>query len=125
MLAPTKKAPKLDKSPWDRTPARFDVGDPEYAESQMPELHALYDQAIYEVDEIKRMELVWAMNEIHMTEGPYFIGTVCNTPRIIIVSKDLENVPTRDQLKLGGFCNPWIIPYPAIVNPETFSFKNV
>jgi len=116
---------ELDKSPWDRTPPRFDVSDPEYAESPIPQLHALYDEAIYEVDEIKRMELVWQMNEIHMTEGPFFIGTIGNTPRIIIVSKDLENVPTRDQLKLGGFCNPWIIPYPAITNPETFSFKNV
>ena len=120
-----KEGTELDKSPWDRTPARFDVSDPEYADSPMPRLHALYDQAIFEVDEIKRMELVWEMNEIHMTEGPYFLGTIGNTPRIIIVSKDLENVPTRDQLKLGGFCNPWIIPYPAITNPETYSFKNV
>jgi peptide/nickel transport system substrate-binding protein len=116
---------QLDMSPWDRTPARFDANDPEYLESGIPQIHALYDQAIFEPDEIKRMELVWQMNDIHMTEGPYFIGTVCNTPRIIIVNKDLENVPTRDQLALGGFCNPWIIPYPAITNPETFSFKNV
>lgn len=116
---------ELDLSPWDRTPARFDVSDPEYAETQMPTLHALYDEAIFEPDDMKRMELVWQMNEIHMTDGPFFIGTVGNTPRIIVVSKDLENVPTRDQLRMGGFCNPWIIPYPAIVNPETFSFKNV
>ncbi len=112
-------------SPWDRQPPRFNVDDPQYKGTPIEKLHALYDQAIYEVDEMKRMELVWQMNEIHMTDGPYFLGTVCNTPRIIIVSKDLDNVPTRDQLKMGGFCNPWIIPYPAITNPETFSFKNV
>jgi len=115
---------ELDKSPWDRTPARFDKDDPEYSD-EMKQLHALYDEAIYTVDEIKRMELVWQMNEIHMTSGPYFIGTICNTPRIIIRNKNLENMPTRDQLKLGGFCNPWIIPYPAITNPETFSFTNL
>jgi len=116
---------ELDKSPWDRTPPRFDVDDPEYTETKMPTLHALYDQAIFEPDDIKRMELVWQMNDIHMTDGPFFLGTVCNTPRIIIVNKDLDNVPTRDQLRMGGFCNPWIIPYPAITNPETYSFKNV
>ena len=77
------------------------------------------------MDDIERMELVWQMNEIHMTDGPYFLGTVANTPRIIIVSKNLTNVPTREQLKLGGFCNPWIIPYPAVTNPETYSFTNV
>lgn len=120
-LANTEK----DKSPWDRTPPRYNPDDPQYKGTPIEKLHALYDEAIFTVDEIKRMELVWQMNEIHMTEGPFFLGTVCNTPRIIIVSKDLENVPTRDQLKLGGFCNPWIIPYPAITNPETFSFKNV
>jgi len=70
------------------------------------------------VDDIERMELVWQMNEIHMTDGPYFLGTVANTPRIIIVSKNLTNVPMREQLKLGGFCNPWIIPYPAVTTPR-------
>jgi peptide/nickel transport system substrate-binding protein len=125
IVAGTEKADtEGEKSPWDRQPPRYNVDDPDYSEP-MRKLHALYDEAIFEVDEMKRMELVWEMNEIHMTEGPFFIGTVANTPRIIIVSKDLDNVPTRDQLKLGGFCNPWIIPYPAIVNPETFSFKNV
>jgi peptide/nickel transport system substrate-binding protein len=69
------------------------------------------------------MELVWQMNEIHMSDGPYFLGTVCNTPRPIIVSNKLDNVPQKEQLKLGGFVNPWIIPYPAVVNPETFSYK--
>jgi len=116
---------EADKSPWDRQPPRFNVNDPQYKGTPVEKLHALYDQAVFEVDDIKRMELVWQMNDIHMNEGPFFLGTVCNTPRIIIVSKNLENVPTRDQLKLGGFCNPWITPTPAMENPETFSFKNV
>jgi len=126
LQAGTEKAnTETDLSPWDRQPPRFNPEDPQFTNSNIQKLYDLYDEAIFEVDEIKRMELVWQMNDIHMTDGPFFIGTVCNTPRIIIASNDLENVPTRDQLKLGGFCNPWIIPYPAIVNPETFSFKNV
>jgi peptide/nickel transport system substrate-binding protein len=116
---------EADVVPWDRQPPRFNVNDPQYKGTPIEKLHALYDQAIFEVDDIKRMELVWQMNDIHMADGPFFLGTVCNTPRIIIVSKNLDNVPTRDQLKLGGFCNPWIIPTPAVTNPETMSFKNV
>lgn len=116
---------EADVNPWDRQPPRFNVNDPQYKGTAIEKLGALYDQAIFEVDDIKRMELVWQMNDIHMTDGPYFLGTVGNTPRIIIVSKNLINVPTRDQLKLGGFCNPWIIPTPAVTNPETMSFTNV
>jgi peptide/nickel transport system substrate-binding protein len=116
---------ELDKSPWDRQPPRFDKNDPQFKGTPVEKLNALYDQAIFEVDDMKRMELVWQMNDIHMAEGPFFLGTVCNTPRIIIKSKNVTNVPTRDQLKLGGFCNPWIIPYPAVTNPETISFTNV
>jgi len=112
-------------NPWDRQPPRFNVNDPQFKGTAIEKLNALYDQAIFEVDDIKRMELVWQMNDIHMTDGPYFLGTVCNTPRIIIKSKNLINIPTRDQLKLGGFCNPWIIPTPAVTNPETMSFTNV
>jgi len=116
---------EADVNPWDRQPPRFNVNDPQYKGTAIEKLNALYDQAIFEVDDIKRMELVWQMNDIHMTDGPYFLGTVGNTPRIIIKSKNLINVPTRDQLKLGGFCNPWIIPTPAITNPETMAFTNV
>ncbi len=58
-----------------------------------------------------------------MDEGPFFIGTVANYPRIIIKSKKLMNFPTKEQLKLGGFVNPWIIPYPAVTNTETWSYK--
>jgi peptide/nickel transport system substrate-binding protein len=118
-----KATSEADVNPWDRTPPRFNVNDPQYVGTPIEKLHALYEEAKITVDEVKRMELVWQMNEIHMNDGPFFLGTVCNTPRIVIVSNKMENVPTRDQLKLGGFCNPWIIPYPAINNPETFSFK--
>jgi peptide/nickel transport system substrate-binding protein len=118
-----KETSEADKSPWDREPPRFNKNDPQYKGSAVEKIHALYEKAKIEVDEVKRMELVWQMNDIHMSEGTFFIGTVCNTPRIVIVSNKMENVPTKEQLKLGGFCNPWIIPYPAVVNPETFSFK--
>ena len=111
-----------EKSPWDRQPPRFNKDDPEYKGTPIEKIHGLYAQAILEPDEVKRAQLVWQMWQIHEDSGPFFIGTVANYPRIIIKSKKLTNVPTKEQLKLGGFVNPWIIPYPAVTNTETWSF---
>jgi len=118
-----KEETECEVSPWDRQPPRYCKEDVAYKGTPVEKLHQLYEVAKIEVDELKRMQLVWEMNDIHINDGPFFIGTVCNTPRIVVVSNKMENVPQRDQLKLGGFCNPWILPYPAIINPETFSFK--
>jgi peptide/nickel transport system substrate-binding protein len=43
---------------------------------------------------------------------------VDNYPTMVITAADLNNVPVRDQMALGGWTNPWIIPTPAIYNPE-------
>jgi len=118
-----QESSETDKNPWDRTPPRYNVNDPEYKGSAIEQIHKLYAQAILEPDEAKRASLVWQMWTIHEEQGPFFIGTVANPPRPIIVSRKLTNVPTHDQLKLGGFVNPWIIPYPAVTNPETYSYK--
>lgn len=118
---PQENAEK-DVNPWDRKPPRFNKDDPQYKGTPIEKIHQLYAKAIVETDEVKRAALVWEMWNIHIETGPYFIGTVANPPRIIIASKKMKNVPTKDQLKLGGFVNPWIIPYPAVVNPETWSY---
>jgi len=112
-----------DKNPWDRKPPRFIPTDKDYAGTPIEQIHKLYAQAIVEPDATKRASIVWQMWQIHMDSGPFFIGTVANYPKPKIVSRKMTNVPTHDQLKLGGFDNPWIIPYPAVVNPETWSFK--
>jgi peptide/nickel transport system substrate-binding protein len=112
-----------DKSPWDRKPPRFIPTDKDYAGTPIEQIHKLYAQAIIEPDEVKRASLVWQMWQIHEDSGPFFIGTVANYPLPTIVGRKITNVPTKDQLKLGGFVNPWIIPYPAVTNPETYSFK--
>jgi peptide/nickel transport system substrate-binding protein len=119
----SQESSEADKSPWDRTPPRFNSNDPQYKGSVIEKIHGLYRQAIVEVDEVKRAALVWEMWDIHISDGPFFIGTVANYPRIIIKSLKMTNVPRKDQLKLGGFVNPWIIPYPAVTNTETWSFK--
>lgn len=112
-----------DKDPWQRNPPRMQVNDADYKGGPIEKIVGFYNQAILEPDEVKRAALVYKMWDIHEQNGPFFIGTVANYPRIIIASKKLDNVPTKDQLKLGGFVNPWIIPYPAVVNPETWYYK--
>ena len=114
---------EADKSPWDRQPPRYNANDAAYKGSAIEKIHEIYRKAIIEPDEVKRAEFVWQMWDIHISDGPFFIGTVANYPRIIIKSKDMTNVPTKEQLKLGGFVNPWIIPYPAVTNTETWSWK--
>jgi peptide/nickel transport system substrate-binding protein len=116
---------EADVSPWDRQPPRFNSNDPQYMGSAVEQIHDLYRQAIIEPDEIKRADLVYDMWDIHIAQGPFFIGTVANYPRIIIASRNMENVPRKDQLRMGGFVNPWIIPYPAVTNMETWSFKTL
>lgn len=108
-----------DISPWDRVPPRFCASDPEYMGTPVETLHNIYEQAKIEVDSYQRILYVWDMLEIHY-ENVFYLGTVADFPRIIITGNNLRNVPTRDQLRLGGFVNPWIVPYPAITNPETY-----
>jgi peptide/nickel transport system substrate-binding protein len=114
---------EADKSPWDRQPPRFNKDDPQYKGTPIEKIQGLYKQAVIEPDEVKRASLVWQMWDFHLSDGPFFIGTVANYPRIIIKSLKMTNVPTKEQLKLGGFVNPWIIPYPAVTNTETWSYK--
>jgi peptide/nickel transport system substrate-binding protein len=114
---------ELDKSPWDRTPPRWASTEAGLRDGPVWELQELYGKAMIEVDDLTRHHYVWDMINIHIDQGPFYIGSVANYPRIIFVSKKLMNVPTKEQLRLGGFVNPWIIPYPAVVNPETYSYK--
>lgn len=111
-----------DMDPWERNPPRFNKEDPQYVGTAVETLQQIYEQAKIEVDELKRHQFVWDMLDIHY-ENVFYLGTVANYPRIIIASKDLDNVPTKEQLKLGGFVNPWIIPFPAVTNTETYYFK--
>jgi len=119
---PTEKI-DTDKSPWERKPARFIKTDKDYVGTPVEKIHNIYAKAIVEPDEVKRASLVWDMWQIHMDEGPFFIGTVANYPKPKIFSRKLKGYPKKEDLKLGGFDNPWIIPYPAVVNPETWSYK--
>jgi peptide/nickel transport system substrate-binding protein len=113
---------ELDVDPWERNPPRINDGE-EASVPAIAELHRLYDASKIEPDVMKRHALVWQMIKVHIDSGPFFGGTIANDPNIILVKKGLMNVPTKDDLLaegLGGFVGPWIIPSPAVYDPETW-----
>ncbi len=114
---------ELNKDPYKRTPPRI---APEKG-SPTARLWKLYDEARVEVDPMKRIGKEWEIMKIHVNEGPFFLGVVANWPRIVLTKEGLKNVPTRENLKkyaLGGWVNPWILPSPAVYDPETYYWEN-
>jgi len=111
---------ELNKSPWDRHPPRMEP-DPN---GPIKKLWDMYDQSKVEVDVMKRDQLVWDMIKVHVSDGPFFQGTVANYPQVIVIKNGLKNVPRTENLKLHGFCNPWIHPTPAVYDPETWFWDN-
>jgi peptide/nickel transport system substrate-binding protein len=121
-----KENSEADKSPWDRSPPRFVKADKQI-DPAIQKLWDIYDQTKVEPDVMKRHALVWDMIKIHVESGPFYMGTVANYPRIVLVKEGLMNVPTAEDLKangLGGFVNPWIHPTPAVYDPETWFWDN-
>jgi peptide/nickel transport system substrate-binding protein len=111
---------ELDVNPWERQPPRL---EPEPG-GPVEQLWTTYDQSKIEPDTLTRHHLVWDMIKVHVNYGPFFMGCVANMPRLLLVHKDMRNVPTRDDLATGGFGNPWIIPHPSVWNPEIFYWDN-
>jgi peptide/nickel transport system substrate-binding protein len=111
---------ELDKDPYDRTPPRM---EPEPG-GPIERLWKLYDQSKVEPDEMKRHQLVWEITKIHIEEGPFFQGSVANTPSLTVAHRDLGNVPRKENLAQGGFTAPWIHPTPAVYDPEAYFWRN-
>ena len=107
---------ELDVDPWKRTPPRLDAepGSP------IARLWDFYAEAKSEVDGVRRRKIVWEMIKIHVEHGPFFMGTVANYPQVTMHKKDLQGVPTRAQLALGGMVNTWAHPTPAVYDPEAY-----
>ena len=111
---------EADVDPWKRHPPRVmpDAGGP------VAKLWKIYNETKIEPDVMKRDALVWEMTKIHVSDGPFFQGTVTNYPQIVVKKTDLNNVPTKDDLALGGFVNPWTHPTPAVYDIESFYWGN-
>jgi len=107
---------ELDKDPRDRTPPR-EQPDPD---SPYARLFELYRKAEVEPDEEVRNEYVYEMLRIHIENGPFFIGTVANFPRVGVIRDGFKNVPDRDELPVGGYVGPWNVPFPGYILPAQF-----
>jgi peptide/nickel transport system substrate-binding protein len=110
-----------EADPYKSTPPRVnaDKGGP------VEKLWTIYNQSKIEPDQTKRTQMVWDMIKIHVSDGPFFSGTVANYPQLVLVKAGLKNVPSHDDLGpkngyQGGFVNPWVIPSPAVYDPETY-----
>lgn len=112
-----KEGTELDLDPRDRTPPREEipVDDPMYR------MWELYKQAIAEPDEDKRDELTFQIIQIHIDEGPFLLGGIADPPNIIVAGNQFLNVPTRDDLPLGGWHGPGVLGMPgAMTYPEVY-----
>jgi len=107
---------EADVDPYKRKPPRMapEPGGP------VDKLWKLLDQSKVEPDAMKRQQLFFQMAKIHIADGPFFQGTVANAPAVEVVKNGLKNVPTRDNLALGGMTNPWGHPTPAVYDLESF-----
>ena len=103
-------------NPWKRTPPRLDP-DPK---GPIQKMWDLYDKTKVEPDFMKRTQLVWEIIKIHVSDGPFFMGSVSNYPQVSVLKTGLKNVPRKQNLAQGGFVNPWIHPTPAVYDPETW-----
>ncbi len=117
---PKKLVEERDLDPWKRHPPWVlpDEGSP------IDRLWRLYGRARTETDPANLNELLWQMCQVHVEEGPFFLGVVADYPQVILVHEDLQNVPQRSNLFLGGQINTWDIPVPAIYDPETWFWNN-
>ncbi|HLT61009.1 MAG TPA: ABC transporter substrate-binding protein [Microlunatus sp.] len=120
LLGTGKNDEEKDLDPWKRHPPRM---EPE-PDGPIKKLWEIYDQSKVEPDELKRQQLVWDMIKIHISDGPFFMGSVANYPQVMVVKKDLKNVPRRENLAQAGAVNPWIHPTPAVYDPETWYWEN-
>jgi peptide/nickel transport system substrate-binding protein len=106
-------------NPWKRHPPRIEAekGGP------IAKLWDIYNQSKVETDGMKRFQLVWELEKIHISDGPFFMGCVANYPAVIVAKNGLGNVPRKENLGQGGLVNPWGHPTPAVYDPECYYWE--
>jgi peptide/nickel transport system substrate-binding protein len=77
-------------------------------------LTALYDRGLNEPDEGMRHRIVWEAIQIHIEDGPFFIGAAGDQTQPVVVAKNFRNVPET------GILGPWAPGSPGNKHPEQF-----
>ncbi len=114
---------ELNVDPWKRHPPRI-MPDEKEADPNVKKIWALYSTTRTEKSFMKRTQVAWEIMKVHWTAGPFYSGTVANYPELVLVRQGLKNVPTRDQLAQHGFVDPWVVPSPAVYDPEAYYWDN-
>jgi peptide/nickel transport system substrate-binding protein len=109
------KPPRERQPPWEEPPPE----DPNYR------IWQIFKQAVREPDMQKRDQLLFDIVRVHIEEGPFLIGMIADIPRIVIVGNKLHNVPTHEEIPLGGWMGPWVVAQPgAITYPEQYYLES-
>ena len=64
------------------------------------------------------------MIKIHVSDGPFFMGSVANYPQVIVVKTDLKNVPAQGESRSGRHGEPVDPPHPGGLRPECYFWDN-
>ena len=73
-------------------------GEKPAAGSVEARLHAIYQKMLVEPDLEKRQVLIRQGIQIHIDEGPFFLGAAGDQPMPVIIKNNFHNVPTRGVL---------------------------
>ena len=121
---PTAAEKQKDISPWKRQPPFATVEDGFPLGKTWAKLQDIYDAGRVEPDAMKRTQALWEIFKVHIDQGPFMLGISANWPATVLQHGDLRNIPTRDNLALGGWTDPWFLPSPAVYDPEVFYWDN-
>ena len=104
---------ETDVDPWKRHPPRMDAEK----DGPIAKLWDLYNRARVEPDRMKQIELVWEIEKLHISDGPFFMGCVANFPQVIVAKTGLRNVPAQGEPRLGRAGEPLGSPHTGGLRP--------
>jgi len=84
--------------------------------SMLERLQQRYTEVISTVDPVERQAKLLAAYEVHIEDGPLYIGTIGDHPSALIVNNNLRNVPDF------GLVAGWDLGFPGTADPEQFYF---
>lgn len=74
----------------------------------------LFDTCKAEPDLQKRHDIVLQAIQVHIDEGPFYLGTCADLPALVVVRHGFRNVPAT------GILGPWAVGQPGSLFPEQF-----
>lgn len=85
--------------------------------SVVEKLQKAYTEVIQVVDPAERTTKLLAAYQIHIDEGPVYIGTVGDHPSFLVVNAKMHNVPDF------GLVAGWDLSFPGTADPEQFFYS--